>query len=68
MKLRRVELFASNELDYLEDQMNNWMETNPEAHIIDVRFSGNGTTEKVDTEPIFEIIYTAVIFYEKVKE
>lgn len=65
LKKRKVELFASNELEFLEGQMNDWIAENSNCHIIDVRFAGTGTAERVELlEPVFEVVYTAIIFYE----
>lgn len=62
---RRVELFASNELDILELQVNAWLDENPDCTVIDVKFSGSGLGSYAEMEPGFEIIYTALVFYEK---
>lgn len=62
---RRVELFASNELDVLEIQINAWLNENSEITVVDIKLSGQGLGSYAEMEPGFEIIYTALIFYEK---
>jgi hypothetical protein len=57
----KVELFSSDELDYLESQMNAWMADNPDINIIDVKFSGQAAP--IELEPYFKIVYTGMVFY-----
>ena len=70
VKARRVELFASSELDYLESQINNWLSEFSEVEVLDIRFAANCVpSERLEIdEPMFDVVYTAIIMYEVFKE
>lgn len=58
---KKVELFSSDELEYLETQMNAWIAENQDINIIDVKFSGQAAP--IELEPYFKMVYTAMVFY-----